>query len=181
MRVVASLTTMPDRYHKVIETLKSLHAQTYTLDVIYLTIPNRSRRLNLRYPSIPLEINSLCTLLRGEDYGPITKIVGALLEENDPDTVIITFDDDMVYDTTVVECLMENGADANIQDIDGLTSLHYACKNDIVEIAIFLIQKGADYNAKDSKGNTPLGYINRKDRERVEEAIEEKRNTFILK
>lgn len=106
MRVVASLTTMPDRYFKIIETLKSLHNQTYKLDDIYLGLPSRSRRLNIEYPPIPQEISDLCTVVSCTDFGPITKISGGILMENDPDTVIITFDDDMIYPPTMVETLM---------------------------------------------------------------------------
>lgn len=106
MRVVGSLTTMPDRYFKVIETLKSLNNQTYKLDVIYLGLPRKSRRLNIEYPPLPDEILKLCTVVTCEDFGPITKIYGGLYEENDPDTIIITFDDDMIYPENLVESLI---------------------------------------------------------------------------
>lgn len=110
MRVVASLTTMPDnKYEKVVKTLQSLHNQTYKLDAIYLAVPKISRRLKIQYPPIPKSISDLCTIVDcGEDYGPITKIAGGLLSEQDPDTVIITFDDDMVYPHNLVECLVNH-------------------------------------------------------------------------
>ncbi|CAH6419700.1 Hypothetical protein HVR_LOCUS776 [uncultured virus] len=105
-RVVASLTTMPDRYFKIIKTLECLNKQTYKLDAIYLSLPERSRRLNVPYPPVPPEITKLCTVVRCADYGPITKIVGGLLMEDDPDTVIITFDDDMMYPPDLVAALL---------------------------------------------------------------------------
>jgi len=108
MKVVASLTTMPDRYFKIIKTLQSLHKQTYKLDAIYLSLPTKSRRLNIEYPPVPPEIEALCTVVPCTDFGPITKILGGLLQEQDPDTVIITFDDDMIYPDTIVEKLIEN-------------------------------------------------------------------------
>lgn len=108
MRVVASLTTMPDRYFKIINTLKSLQRQTYKLDAIYLSLPDRSRRLNIPYPPVPPEITKLCTVVPCTDFGPITKILGGLLQEEDPDTVIITFDDDMIYPRNIVEALMSH-------------------------------------------------------------------------
>jgi hypothetical protein len=40
--------------------------------------------------------------------GPITKLYGGLLAEQDPDTIIISFDNDMVYPETMVEKLVEN-------------------------------------------------------------------------
>lgn len=105
-RVVASLTTMPDRYQKVVKMLKSLKNQSYKLDAIYLSLPERSRRLNIDYPPIPEEISNLCTVVRCVDYGPITKIVGALISEHFDDTIIITFDDDQLYPYTLVETLV---------------------------------------------------------------------------
>lgn len=40
-----------------------------------------------------------------KDWGPATKVLGALLLEHDPSTVIVTFDDDMVYNTDTVRWL----------------------------------------------------------------------------
>lgn len=108
MRVVASLTTMPDRYHKIGKTLRSLHNQTYKLDAIYLALPETSRRLGIPYPELPAELAELCTVIKCVDYGPITKIVGGLLAEADGDTIIITFDDDMVYPPRMVEALINH-------------------------------------------------------------------------
>jgi hypothetical protein len=108
MRVVASLTTMPDRYFKIVETLKSLNNQTYKLDAIYLSLPEKSRRLGIEYPPVPQEISNLCTIVKCIDFGPITKIVGGILSEEDPSTVIITFDDDLIYPNNLVEKLMQH-------------------------------------------------------------------------
>lgn len=108
MRVVASLTTMPDRYFKIIKTLESLQRQTYKLDAIYLSLPGRSRRLNIEYPPVPPEISNLCTIVSCTDFGPITKILGGLLTEDDPETVIITVDDDMIYPEYIVETLVNH-------------------------------------------------------------------------
>lgn len=107
MRVVASLTTMPDRYDKVVRTVRTIAAQTYPLDAIYLGLPTHSRRLNIPYPEISPELKKLVTVVPCTDFGPITKLMCALLVEQDPDTVIITFDDDMLYNPRTVETLME--------------------------------------------------------------------------
>jgi len=108
LKVVGSLTTMPTQYDKVIRTLESLHAQTYKLDAIYLSLPEVSRRLGTKYPPVPKEISDKCTIITTQDYGPITKVNGGLLAEQDPDTVIISFDNDMVYPNTMVEKLVAN-------------------------------------------------------------------------
>lgn len=107
MRVVASLTTMPDKYFKLPDTLKSLKSQTRSFDAIYLGIPKKSRRLDIDYPPLPEEIAKLCTIVECIDYGPITKLLGGLLMEEDPNTIIISFDDDMIYPPTLVEKLLQ--------------------------------------------------------------------------
>jgi len=107
-RVVGTLTTMPDRYHKVVKTLRSLHDQTRKLDAIYLGVPTLSRRLNIPYPPITDEMAELCTVVSCTDFGPITKIVGGILQESDPNTVIISFDDDMMYPPNLVEVLVKH-------------------------------------------------------------------------
>lgn len=107
MRVVASLTTMPDKYDRIYKTLKSIYDQDWPLDAIYLGLPEFSRRLNIPYPPLPDKVAKLCTVVKCNDYGPITKIVGGLLMEQDPDTVIITFDDDMIYPKDMVRALVE--------------------------------------------------------------------------
>lgn len=106
-RVVASLTTMPDRYQKIIKTLQSLNDQDYKLDAIYLSLPIMSRRLKIPYPEPTEEMRRLCTIVPCTDYGPITKIAGGLLSEQDPNTIIITFDDDMMYPPTIVSALVD--------------------------------------------------------------------------
>lgn len=112
LRVVASLTTLPSRYEVLKQTLESLHKQTYKLDAIYLTIPNRARRLNKEYPPLPDDILSLCTVIKSDiDYGPITKIYGALVSEMEDNTVIISCDDDVLFETNHVETLIKHHQD----------------------------------------------------------------------
>jgi len=110
MRVVVTLTTMPDKYRnsdKLLVSLKSLNNQTYKLDEIYLGLPYRCERLNIDYPEVSDEIKKLCKIIRCPDYGPITKILPALLNEEDPSTIIITVDDDLDYNKNLVEKLIE--------------------------------------------------------------------------
>lgn len=108
MRVVGSLSTIPGRNPKLLRTLRSLHNQDYPLDEIYLGIPNESRRLKKAYPEFPNEIKELCTIVPCDyDYGPCTKIVGGLLMENNPDTVIFTFDDDVIYSKNFVSSMLK--------------------------------------------------------------------------
>ena len=107
MRVDGSITTIPGRYAKLLRTLRSLNNQDYPLDVIYLGISRESRRLKRPYPEIPDEIKQLCTIVMCDvDYGPCTKILGGLMSEDDPDTIIFTFDDDVVYSRNLVSSMI---------------------------------------------------------------------------
>ena len=56
----------------------------------------------------------------------------------------------------VVELLVNNGADVNAKDEEGVTALTIAAREGCLEVMEFLIVKGGDVNAKDKKGNTAL-------------------------
>ena len=109
LRVVASYTTIPSRYEVLKTSILTLKSQTVPLDAIYVSIPKLSRRLNKPYPPIPPDLASLCTIVYVDvDYGPITKILGALLSESDRETIIITCDDDVHFKKTHVEILLKH-------------------------------------------------------------------------
>lgn len=105
MRVVGTLTSIPSRIENIEKTLASITNQSHKLDAIYLNIPYSSSREDIPY-TIPESVNDHCHVIRCQDYGPITKIIGALLQERDPDTVIITFDDDQIYPEDLVSKLL---------------------------------------------------------------------------
>ncbi|XP_043071554.1 protein phosphatase 1 regulatory subunit 12A isoform X7 [Drosophila grimshawi] len=52
--------------------------------------------------------------------------------------------------------LLDQGADINTANVDGLTALHQACIDDKLEMVEFLIEHGADINRQDNEGWTPL-------------------------
>ena len=114
-RVVLSLTTTPVRISKIRPVLASLLAQTTRADAIILTVPLVMRRTGQAY-TIPEWLTNTSdpdylegiTLHRSQlDYGPATKLVGALEVESDDHTRIIYLDDDTEYDPRLVEELVK--------------------------------------------------------------------------
>lgn len=60
---------------------------------------------NVHNTSFVYEIGLLTVQFLDDDWGPGTKLVGALLLETHPDTVVITLDDDVVYNRNTVQWL----------------------------------------------------------------------------
>lgn len=59
-------------------------------------------------------------------------------------------------DVQSASLLIERGANANAQDEQGNTPLHFAALNAHVEVLAFLIEKKVDVNMMNNQGNTPL-------------------------
>lgn len=111
-RVVVSLTTTPNRLDKVMDSVNSLLQQTLVPDQIYVNIPEGRMK---RHPErsydetkVPEELDALKPIVkinRCVDDGPATKLIGALRQENESSTLIITVDDDFQYPPRLVEAL----------------------------------------------------------------------------
>jgi ankyrin repeat protein len=59
-------------------------------------------------------------------------------------------------DLLVLKFLLDNGAEVDPINKDGMTPLHLACRNGRKSIAELLLQRGAQLNVRDSHGATPL-------------------------
>jgi len=108
-RIVVTFTTLPDRYESLQKSIQSILRQSVSVDAIYVAIPRRCKRLKKEYPPIPKEVTDICTIITPEiDYGPITKIYGGLISETDPNTIIISCDDDTQYHPDFIKILVKH-------------------------------------------------------------------------
>lgn len=113
-RVVVSFTTFPfrDRMSGLAEMLRSMDNQTWRPDRVIANFPDDVKRLRTGTLRIPDEVDeyrkkySWLYVHQTDDYGPATKLLGALQIETDPDTIIIVLDDDTVYHPRTISALV---------------------------------------------------------------------------
>lgn len=113
MRIVGSMTTLPDRISFIKTPIKYILRQSMPLDILYLHIPIKTLK-NKEY-TIPSDFLDDISGFRTKviinrcniDYGPITKLAPVLDIEKDPDTYIITFDDDIIVHKDVIKHLRD--------------------------------------------------------------------------
>jgi hypothetical protein len=109
-----SLTSFSSRLEYVDDTLDTIFSQTYPFDQIYICVPihNYTRfNLSVLSPTILAKIQQnyagqKLTVIESVDYGPSTKLLGVLQKERNPETIIITMDDDIIYHPKVIEHLV---------------------------------------------------------------------------
>jgi hypothetical protein len=109
-RYVISLTTTPKRIAHIRPTLESLCAQTKKPDAIYLAAPAEGLlRTGEKYdvPGWLKELPQVTLVQDVQDYGPATKLMGALHMEKDPNTHILYVDDDMLYHPELLSSLSQ--------------------------------------------------------------------------
>jgi hypothetical protein len=101
-RVIASITTVPDRIDNLEPTIRSLLKQTRPPDEIVLTIPEFSIRQQRPY-AVPKYVSRwprVRVLHCRKDWGPATKFIPVVQEElaaGRGDTLMMVVDDDRVY------------------------------------------------------------------------------------
>jgi len=119
-KVVITLTTIPERLSNtsygergVQACIKSLCEQTYPNYEIHFNIPNTYKLHGVEYniPEWLAEMekeHSHLKLYRVEDVGPSTKILPTIQRVEDPSTILIVVDDDMIYRKELVEEHVKN-------------------------------------------------------------------------
>jgi hypothetical protein len=107
-RVIASLSTVPDRIGNLDPTIRSLLRQTRPPDEIVLAIPEFSVREQQPYvvPNYLTRLPRVRVLDCAEDWGPATKFIGAIQDElaaGRENTLIMVVDDDRLYPCDALE------------------------------------------------------------------------------
>jgi hypothetical protein len=107
-RVIASLTTVPDRIANLEPTIQSLLKQTRPPDEIVLAIPEFSTREQRPYvvPEYVLRLPRVRILYCGKDWGPATKFIPLVQEElaaGRAASLIMVVDDDRIYPRDALE------------------------------------------------------------------------------
>lgn len=108
MRIVISFTTLPSRFLQILPMVESIVRQTKKVDRCILWLPPRCDKENSEYHVNEGAIRHLSNAgvevaFCERDYGPATKLIPTLKSETDGDTLIITFDDDVYYESHIVE------------------------------------------------------------------------------
>ena len=107
------MTTIPARLEGLSKTVKSALDHLVHCDAIYLNIPHVSRK-GKKYvlpkdflSDLTPEQQTKVILNRCQDLGPITKILPALELESDPNTLVISLDDDIMFKKDISQILLE--------------------------------------------------------------------------
>jgi ankyrin repeat protein len=94
---------------------------------------------------------------------PLHFIVAEGFNDDDEDNFVI-FNNHVAF-------LLKRGADPNIENVDGQTSLHLAAKRGKLDTVQLLIEKDADVNVKDKNGETPNDIAERLGKNEVAEYL----------
>jgi len=109
-RTVVSFSTIPSRTKYIPDVIAKIRKQSFQPDIIYVCVPYYSKRMKQTYNiDINMNLGSNVRIVRGKDYGPGTKLLGCIPYENDPETVIITIDDDQDYHLDTFKTLLGYG------------------------------------------------------------------------
>ena len=105
--IVISLTTIPPRFSLLNACLKSLLDQTAEISAINVYIPKKYLRFHFNVDDLPSLPKGVNLRLVEKDIGPATKTLPAVAEYRGTDTVIISCDDDRVYDRNWAQLLID--------------------------------------------------------------------------
>lgn len=115
-KLFVSLTAIFQKQDLLVHTLKSLLCQTRPVDKIFLFLSEDPYLIDAGFPNRTVTNGSLSRVLADdrievrwvENTGPYRKLLPLLKELWDTDHLIITADDDIVYDPTIVQMLIDD-------------------------------------------------------------------------
>ena len=122
LSIVATMTTIPSRINELKDTIDSVLNQTIRVNHLEINIPYKCIRTNEEY-IVPEWLNSMerVKIFRTEDYGPITKVAPTFMRYmNNDDIYIWSIDDDIIYNTNILELLTDGITSFN--EVRGLWS-----------------------------------------------------------
>ena len=115
-KVILTMTTVPSRLQNKSPycfkaVIYSLMNQAYENFELHLNIPEVNKKTNQPYviPDWLEELNNgwvrrnVMRIYRTKDYGPVTKLYPTVQRIKDPNTKIIVVDDDLIYDSRMIE------------------------------------------------------------------------------
>ncbi len=102
--IYVSLTTIPQRIKNINKSIESLLNQTLKPDKIFINIPETYLRFHesVHKNEVPKFTDNSIEVIRCEDFGPGTKLLGSL-EKLKGNSLIILVDDDHIYEDYMVE------------------------------------------------------------------------------
>lgn len=106
--VYVTLTTISPRINKVHETIQSILNQTYPINKITLYLSKTPFLIDQGIQHIPKKLSNLMEIDQRfmieyvENIGPYRKLIPALKEHWKEDCLIITIDDDKIYDENMI-------------------------------------------------------------------------------
>ncbi|HSX21138.1 MAG TPA: hypothetical protein VLG38_08475 [Gammaproteobacteria bacterium] len=138
--IVVSLTTTPYRVHSMRAVINFILAENIPLKALYVNIPYVFKRDNIEYVIPEYLLNDKrITVLRPNDYGPGTKLLGTLEQAKlPPDAILITVDDDIIYPKNILLYLAYK-AKRNPNYAIGLSGMnpHYNRKGQIITDSLY--------------------------------------------
>lgn len=108
-RIVVTMTTSPRRMELFKPVIDSILEQSLRPDAIHLNLPEFYRNTTrYRFPRW-LSGNSAMTInvLPEPDLGPAMKLIPALVTEPNPETILITIDDDVLFPTDAIRSFVD--------------------------------------------------------------------------
>lgn len=125
-RLVTTMTVIPTREESIVGTIESIQAGTLKPDAMYVNIPREYIRFRqpLDAGLIPkLKELGVHVIELEHDRACLNKILPMLAYETDPETLVVTLDDDMTYASRFIEGLYEGWK--QFGDVVGYSGMYY--------------------------------------------------------